>query len=110
MPAVSLPHCSPRVAQMEPDGTLKEKFLEVSGHAPIERADAVARGYLDEKAKNYCAYPFCPHAAANKTQKCGAGGSRTQEGRARAPCFCIHPNCRKGFHASCWSLAHKHME
>ena len=31
---------------------------------------------------------------------------RAAEGRARAPCFCAHPACKCGYHATCYSLAH----
>ena len=68
--------------------------LESGGkHALLEKADAIAKGH-PVTVNNFCAYPFCPHAEANKSQKCGEGSKRKQEGRSKAPCFCIQPFIR----------------
>ena len=74
-------------------------------HALVEKEKAEKMGYT-VTGKNYCKYPFCPWAAACKRQKCGAGSKNEQEGQARAPHFCIHPRCRCGYHALCYSYAH----
>mmetsp|Transcript_53698 Transcript_53698/g.138834 ORF Transcript_53698/g.138834 Transcript_53698/m.138834 type:complete len:97 (-) Transcript_53698:242-532(-) len=95
---------------MEADGTLPMAALDSDEkHALLEKADAIAKGYKVTK-NNYCAYPFCPHAEVNKKMKCGEGSKREQEGRSKAPCFCIHPKCMKGFHASCYSCSHNLLE
>ena len=97
-------------SQSEADGTLPMAALGSDvKHALLEKADAIAKGY-PVTLNNFCSYPFCPHAEANKKQKCGQGMQRQQEGRSKAPCFCIHPKCCKGFHATCHALAHKLLE
>lgn len=96
--------------QAEVDGTLPMASLDSEEkHVLVEKADAIAMGY-ELTANNYCSYPFCKHALANKKQRCGEGQKREQEGRAKAPCFCIHPKCCKGFHPTCHALAHKLLE
>ena len=97
-------------SQSEVDGTLPMATLNSEEkHALLEKADAIAKGFTVTK-NNFCTYPHCPHADANKKQKCGEGMKREQDGRSKAPCFCIHPKCLKDFHASCYSLAHKLIE
>lgn len=82
--------------QTENDGTLPNDALNTDEeHALLEKADAKKRKY-DVTQKNYCMYKFCPHASGNKKQKCGQSSAGMQEGRARAPCFCIHPACLYG--------------
>lgn len=94
-------------AQTESDGTLPDSVLDTEeNHVSLEKEEAKKRGFTVTE-KNYCAYKFCPWAADNKKQKCGADSKGTQEGRARAPCFCIHSKCLKGYHPTCHALAHK---
>ena len=91
----------------EADGTLPEATLKsAEPHGYIDKADAVCQNFISAKAKNYCMYKYCPHAAANKKKKCGVGMKYEQEGPSRAPGFCIHPNCKCGYHVTCYSRAH----
>ena len=65
--------------QSEADGTLPMASLESEEkHALVEKADAKAMGY-EVTANNYCSYPFCKIALANKKMKCGEGQQREQE-------------------------------
>ena len=93
---------------MENDGTLPEAALSTEEkHVLLDKADAVTRGLLSAKDKNFCAYKFCPHAEGLKRQKCGEAQARTQAGRPRAPLFCAHPKCNRAFHALCHSIVHR---
>ena len=95
--------------QTERDGTLPTQALENEHvHACIEKADAIGMGYEVTK-NNYCAYKFCKHAEANKKMKCGVGQKYEEDARSKAPCFCIHPKCLKGYHPTCHALAHKQI-
>ena len=81
-------------------------------HPLIEGTYAVKLGLIKESYRERsltCAFTHCPWAAANKEQKCGENSSRKQAGRARCQTFCMHPLCKRGFHALCHSIAHRHV-
>ena len=79
----------------------------------LDIKDAVKIGVCDEKTalhSNYCAYKFCPVAMLNKAKKTGAGSAGVQKPRAKATNFCIHPACRRAYHATCYSIVHRLVE
>ena len=97
------------------DGTLSLCQLIDGGekHALIDGTDAVERQLITETYRQnsmYCAYKFCKFAAANKDTKCGDLSSRKQAGRAKAANFCMHPDCLRAYHATCWSKAHRFLD
>lgn len=97
-------------AVVQADGRLAAHELDGDEkHALIDACDAVQLGLItDGYRKNalHCAYKFCFWAAQNKKQKCGEKCSREQEGRAKCQLYCMHPRCKRGYHASCWSISH----
>jgi hypothetical protein len=101
-----------RRIETEADGTLPMASLESEKkHVLIEKDDAVQQGYIVAKDKNFCKYKFCKWAEKNKPGKCGEkGAGHEQAGRARAPLFCTHPQCKCGYHGTCYSLAHGLLE
>ena len=102
--------------ELQADGTFSQEALEEGdAHVLLEKDDAVRMGLLDQKTakeRNYCAYPFCYAAHGNKRQRSGAGikGGSTQAPRAKCGLFCMHPACMRGYHATCWSIAHRLVE
>eukprot|EP00966_Prymnesium_polylepis_P304103 7025689-Prymnesium_polylepis.1 len=98
-----------RKLSLEDDGTLPDAALTTEEkHVLLDMQDAIDRG-LPVTKKNFCMYKFCPHAAANKRTKSGEykDAGQTQAGRSRSTTFCAHPKCKCGYHATCYSKAHK---
>ena len=97
-------------AVVQANGQLAEHELDGDEkHALIDGCDAVSLGLINENYRKngmFCSYKFCYWAAQNKKQRCGEGMAREQEGRAKCQLFCKHPRCKRGYHASCWSIAH----
>ena len=101
-------------AEVLDDGALAEhQLVGEEKHALIDGKDAVDRGFITESYRTksmFCAYKFCKIAAENKDTKCGEASARVQAGRAKASTYCMHPDCRRGYHATCWSLAHRLLD
>lgn len=103
-------------ADLEADGRLKCHEIDWSEdaekHALIDGADAVKRGLITEARRKdslFCSYKFCKIAAENHAQKSGMHiqGGQMQAPRAKCQAFCIHPKCMRGFHPTCWCIAHR---
>jgi len=101
-------------AEMVNDGRLTKHELEgEEKHALVDAEHAVKLGIISEayrKNSCFCAYKHCYEAAKNKAQKCGEGSRGQQKARAKCPSVCMHPRCKRGFHASCWSIVHRMCE
>ena len=98
------------VLQTDKDGTLPMASLGTEEkHGFVEKEKAIAMGFKPT-ARNECKYEFCPWVENMKKQKCGEKSARMQEGRPKTSLFCIHPKCQCGYHALCYSFAHKLLE
>ena len=113
LPADRNPLECPQV-KLQEDGRICEECLDPNDpHPLIDGKIAVQLRFIDEKYRERsltCAYAHCPWAQQNKEQKCGEGSSRKQAGRARCQAFCMHPDCRRGFHPLCYSIVHRLMQ
>ena len=104
-------------ADMGADGRLLEHELQgdapLNGHALVcaevaVNLNLITRAYAEKSL--YCSYKFCYKAAKNKAQKCGKGCQNEQKGRALCKSICKHPRCKRGFHPTCWSKAHRLLD
>jgi hypothetical protein len=96
---------------LDTDGRICADCIDSSDpHQLIEGEYAVKLGLIEESYRcksMYCAYDYCPWAAANKEKKCGEKSARKQAARAKCQLFCMHPLCRRAFHAVCFSIVHR---
>jgi hypothetical protein len=102
-------------AEVDQDGRLAEHELQGPvPHTLIDAEDAVLLGFMSESYRAnglYCtAGPLCRFARRNKTTKCGEGSAREQSARSKCSSYCMHPRCRRGFHASCHAVVHRIIE
>lgn len=104
-------------AEVDKDGRLLQHELQgdapLNGHALIDAATAIDLGLITSSHAEkslYCSYKFCYKAAKNKAQKCGEGCQNEQKARALCKSICKHPRCKRGFHPTCWSKAHRLIE
>ena len=104
-----------REAELEHDGRLAEHELNTTEkHALLDAEDAVLLGLITEEYRAnslFCgAGKLCRFATRNKEKKCGEQCKGTQEARAKCSNFCAHPKCKRGYHASCYSVMHRLVE
>ena len=102
----SLAACSQ--AEVNDDGRICEECISPDDPHPLIDAQlAEDLGLITatyRKSSMFCAYKFCKQAAACKSIKCGEGSQRQQAGRSKAQSYCMHPNCRRAFHPTCYSI------
>ena len=100
-------------AELDDDGCICAECLSQDDpHPLVDGRVAVQLGLITESYREHnltCAYTKCPFAQENKDQKCGEGSKRMQRGKARVQAFCMHPHCLRGFHPTCYSIAHRMM-
>jgi len=100
--------------EVEQDGRIAPHELETEEkHVYIEANDALERGLISDsyrKHSNFCAYKHCPHAKQNNEKPCGEKSKNKQAPRAKAPGFCMHPRCVRGFHGTCHAIFHRQLD